>query len=74
MIKIRHTGIVTKNLKESLNFWVKTLGFKIKKKLNERGELIDKVIGYKNVKVKTLKIADSYGNLIEFCIFLIHQN
>jgi len=69
MIKIRHTGIVTKNLKESLNFWVKTLGFKIKKKLNERGELIDKVIGYKNVKVKTLKIADSYGNLIEILYF-----
>jgi catechol 2,3-dioxygenase-like lactoylglutathione lyase family enzyme len=69
MIKIRHTGIVTKNLKQSLNFWVKTLGFKVKKKLNERGELIDKVIGYKNVRVKTLKLADNYGNLIEILYF-----
>ena len=69
MIKIRHTGIVTKNLKQSLNFWVKTLGFKVKKKLNERGELIDKIIGYKNVRVKTLKLADNYGNLIEILYF-----
>ena len=69
MIKIRHTGIVTKNLKQSLDFWVKTLGFKVKKTLNERGELIDKIIGYKNAKVKTLKLADSYGNLIEILFF-----
>jgi catechol 2,3-dioxygenase-like lactoylglutathione lyase family enzyme len=69
MIKIRHTGIVTKNLKQSLNFWVQILGFKVKKTLNESGELIDKIIGYKNVKVKTLKLADSYGNLIEILYF-----
>jgi catechol 2,3-dioxygenase-like lactoylglutathione lyase family enzyme len=69
MIKIRHTGIVTKNLKQSLDFWVKTLGFKVKKTLTERGDLIDKIIGYKNVKVKTIKLADSYGNLIEILYF-----
>jgi len=69
MIKIRHTGIVTKNLKKSLYFWVDLLGFKIKKKLNEKGELIDKVIGYKNVRVKTLKLEDSYKNLIELLYF-----
>jgi catechol 2,3-dioxygenase-like lactoylglutathione lyase family enzyme len=69
MIKIRHTGIVTKNLKQSLDFWVTILGFKVKKKLNEKGELIDKIIGYKNVRVKTLKLVDSYGGLIEILFF-----
>jgi catechol 2,3-dioxygenase-like lactoylglutathione lyase family enzyme len=69
MIKIRHTGIVTKNLKKSLYFWVDLLGFKIKKRLNEKGELIDKVIGYKNVRVKTLKLEDSCKNLIELLYF-----
>jgi catechol 2,3-dioxygenase-like lactoylglutathione lyase family enzyme len=69
MIKIRHTGIVTKNLKKSLYFWVDLLGFKIKKRLNEKGELIDKVIGYKNVRVKTLKLEDSCQNLIELLYF-----
>ena len=69
MIKIRHTGIVTKNLKHSLDFWVKALGFKVKKTLNESGELIDKIIGYRNVRVKTLKLIDSYGHLIEILYF-----
>ena len=69
MIKIRHIGIVTKNLKKTLDFWVKILGFKLKKTLNESGELIDKIIGYKNVKVKTIKLADSYGNFIEILYF-----
>ena len=32
-------------------------------------ELIDKIIGYKNVNVKTLKLADSFGNLIELLYF-----
>ena len=32
MIEIRHTGIVTKNLKKSIKFWQKLLKFKIKKK------------------------------------------
>ena len=69
MIKIRHTGIVTKNLRQSLDFWVSTLGFKLKKTLNEKGELIDKIVGYKNARVKTLKLADSYGSLIEILYF-----
>jgi catechol 2,3-dioxygenase-like lactoylglutathione lyase family enzyme len=69
MIKIRHIGIVTKNLKHSLDFWVKILGFKVKKTLNESGELIDKIIGYRNVRVKTLKLTDSYGHLIEILYF-----
>ena len=69
MIKIRHTGIVTKNLRQSLDFWVNALGFKLKKTLNEKGELIVKIVGYKNARVKTLKLADSYGSLIEILYF-----
>ena len=56
MIKIRHTGMVSKNLKKSIYFWVNLIGFKIVKTLNEKGHLIDKIIGYKNVKVKTIKL------------------
>jgi catechol 2,3-dioxygenase-like lactoylglutathione lyase family enzyme len=36
MVKIRHTGIVTSNLKKSLWFWKDQLNFKIKKKANEK--------------------------------------
>ena len=41
MIKIRHTGLVTNDLKKSLIFWTKYLKFKIKKEMDESGNLID---------------------------------
>tara|TARA_Y100000590_G_C15730779_1_gene1016939 strand:- start:1211 stop:1642 length:432 start_codon:yes stop_codon:yes gene_type:complete len=69
IIKIRHTGIVTDNLKKSLLFWEKILKFKIVKSMIETGNLIDKVLGYKNVKVKTIKLKDSGNNLIELLYF-----
>ena len=69
MIKIRHTGIVTRDLKKSLLFWNKYLGFKITKDLNENGELIDKIMLYKNVKLRTLKLDDNIGNKIEILYF-----
>tara|TARA_B110000444_G_C18744445_1_gene549584 strand:- start:419 stop:850 length:432 start_codon:yes stop_codon:yes gene_type:complete len=68
-VKIRHAGMVTKNINESMFFWNKLLGFKVKKILNEQGELLDKVLGYKGVKVKTIKLADYNGNLIEILYF-----
>ena len=67
--KIRHIGLVVPNLKKSLNFWCKKLGFKIFKKLEEEGPVIDAIIGYKNVKLKTVKISDKNGNLIELLYF-----
>ena len=70
MNTIRHTGIVTKNLKKSLWFWSKQLKFKIKKAVNEKGDTIDSVLGYKNVKVRTIKLADNSKNLIEILYFL----
>ena len=69
MIKIRHTGIVSKNLKKSIYFWVNLIGFRIVKILNEEGDLIDKIIGYKNAKVKTIKLEDNFKNLIEILFF-----
>ncbi len=69
MITIRHTGIVTRDIKKSLLFWNKYLGFKIIKDLNEGGRLIDKIMLYKNVKVRTLKLGDKNGNKIEILYF-----
>ena len=69
MARIRHTGIVTKNLQKSIKFWNKYLKFKIHKQTNESGELIDRIMLYKNVKVKTIKLKDSNGLLIELLSF-----
>ena len=68
-IRVRHTGIVTENLTKSLEFWQKYFGFKKIKDNNEYGETIDKVLGYKNVKVRTVKLKDSSNALIELLFF-----
>jgi hypothetical protein len=69
MIKIRHTGLVTRNLKKSFNFWCKLIGFRVKIKLLEKGRTIDKILGYKNVLVKTFKLKDKNNNLLELLYF-----
>ena len=69
MIEIRHTGLVTKNIKKSLLFWTKYLKFKIYKEMDEKGELIDKIMLYKNVKLKTFKLKDNNNNLLELLYF-----
>lgn len=67
--KIRHTGIVTKNLRKSLTFWQSYFGFKKIKDDVEFGNTIDKVLGYKNIEVRTIKLKDSSGSLIELLTF-----
>lgn len=69
MNKIRHTGLVTNNLKKSLFFWNKILKFRIKKKAIESGRLIDKIMEYKKVKVETVKLSDNSGMILELLYF-----
>ena len=69
MIKIRHTGLVTIDLKKSLIFWTKYLKFKIKKEMDESGNLIDKIMLYQDVKVRTYKLVDNNNMLLELLYF-----
>ncbi len=69
MIQIRHTGLVTNDIKKSLTFWIKYLKFKIKTKMNEDGDLIDKIMLYQNVKVQTFKLLDNNNMLLELLYF-----
>ena len=69
MIKIRHTGLVTKDLKKSLFFWNKLMKFKIKKRAIESGQLIDKIMEYRFSKVETIKLCDKSGMLLELLYF-----
>ena len=69
MSVIRHTGLVTTNLKKSLLFWTKYLKFKIHKEMDEEGELIDSIMQYDNVKLKTFKLKDKNNNLLELLYF-----
>lgn len=65
----RHTGIVTTNLEESLNFYIKLLGFKKLKTLNENEKLMQKILSLKKCKLKTVKIGLKNEILIELLFF-----
>jgi hypothetical protein len=64
-MKIRHIGIVTINIKKSLKFWKKYFGFKIIKDLNEEGNVIDKLLGYRNSKIRSVKLKNRVGMFLE---------
>ena len=49
---IRHTGIVVQNLKKTLNFFTKELGFKVIKKQLEKGQFIEKILKLKKLKLQ----------------------
>ncbi len=71
---IRHTGIVTDNLKSSLKFYQKLLGFKIKKRMIESGNTIDKISNLKNTKVETVKMtAGKKTDMIELLYYHSHK-
>lgn len=67
---IRHSGIVVKNMRESLIFWNKILKLKIKKKSLEYGPSIDKLLGFKNVKIRTIKLCDKNNFIVELIEFI----
>ena len=66
---VRHTGIVVQNLRKTLNFFTKELGFKVIKKQLETGQFIEKILKLKKVKVTTVKLATNDGSLIELLKF-----
>jgi len=72
MKAIRHTGITVTNLKKTMGFYRDLLGFKLAKRLKERGEFIDKISGLKKVRVATVKMAADDGNLIELLYYHSH--
>ena len=50
---IRHTGIVVDDLIKSLEFYTKKLGFKVSNRMVEPGPFINKILGFKDIKVTT---------------------
>ena len=66
---IRHTGITVQNLDKMMNFFIKKLGFKLKKKMNERGSYIENMLALKKVNVITAKLKAPDGSLVELLKF-----
>ena len=74
MALIRHIGLVVNDLDLSIDFWCNIMNFKIKKRLNEFGDHLDKFIGLKNINVETVKLFDNSGNILELLKFYSHKD
>ena len=55
LIDVRHVGIVVNNIENSLKFYRDIFGLQIQRSLSESGTYIDNMLGFENVKVKTIK-------------------
>ena len=64
MKAIRHFGIVTGNMKDSLHFYKDLLGLKIKREMHEEGEPISKVSNLEGVEIWTIKMAADNGDVL----------
>jgi len=71
---IRHVGLVVADLEKSLRFWCDTMGFVISRQMEESGPHIDAMMGLKDVRVTTAKLAAPDGNLLELLYFHSHPN
>jgi len=70
---IRHTGIVVMDLDESLQFYTQKMGFVISKRMDESGSFIDKILGFDNLNVTTVKMTLNEGQMIELLDFKTHK-
>jgi catechol 2,3-dioxygenase-like lactoylglutathione lyase family enzyme len=71
---IRHVGLVVADLEKSLKFWCDTMGFVVSRQMEESGPHIDAMMGLKDVRVTTAKLAASDGNLLELLCFHSHPD
>jgi catechol 2,3-dioxygenase-like lactoylglutathione lyase family enzyme len=71
---IRHTGIVVADLECVLSFWCDVLGFRIVNRMIESGSYLDAMMGIKNAKATTVKLAAPDDNLVELLHFHSHPD
>ena len=72
-MKLRHVGITVTDLKRSIDFYRDIFGFSIIKEMDESGEHIDNFSGLKGVDVRTVKMSDDNGGLIELLYYRSHK-
>ena len=69
---LRHVGITVTDAEESLKFYRDLLGFKVVRIMDESGKHIDNFSALSGVKVKTIKLRDKNGGMIELLQYYSH--
>jgi catechol 2,3-dioxygenase-like lactoylglutathione lyase family enzyme len=65
----RHVGIVVKDLAKTTDFWVNLIGFKLHVDAKEISPYIDKLLDIANPELRTVKLIDENGFIIELLEF-----
>jgi catechol 2,3-dioxygenase-like lactoylglutathione lyase family enzyme len=65
----RHVGIVVKDLTKTTDFWTNLIGFKLNIDAKEVSPYIDDLLGIANPELRTVKLIDENGFIIELLEF-----
>ena len=65
----RHVGIVVKDLAKTTDFWTNLIGFKLHIDAKEISPYIDELLGIANPELRTVKLIDENGFIIELLGF-----
>jgi catechol 2,3-dioxygenase-like lactoylglutathione lyase family enzyme len=68
----RHVGIVVKDLAKTTDFWINLIGFKLHIDAKEISPYIDELLGIANPELRTVKLIDENGFIIELLEFANH--
>ena len=71
---LRHVGITVTDAEESLKFYRDLLGFEVVRIMDESGKHIDNFSALSGVKVKTIKLRDKNGGMIELLQYYSHPD
>lgn len=71
MIKLRHIGIVVRNLQKSIQFYQDIFDLDIDRQMIEEGQYIEDLVGIKNASIHWAKLKAKDGTIIEL---LEYQN
>jgi catechol 2,3-dioxygenase-like lactoylglutathione lyase family enzyme len=72
MINLRHVGITVTSMDKSLALYRDLFDLKVIWDEIEQGEFVDSLSGIKNIKVRTVKLQDKIGGVIELLEYHSH--
>jgi len=73
-LNIRHTGLVVRDLKQSLHFYQDILGLSVWKRAREEGPFIEKLVGIPGVSLEWIKLKTGDDSLVELLQYHSHPD
>ena len=73
-VKLRHVGLAITNMERALKLYRDIFKLEVVWDQIESGKFIDRLSNIKDVKVRTVKLKDISGGMIELLQYLSHPN